>query len=681
MIDGKSYKSEGIILKNDRGVQAQREIIQSCSHCGYQRIIEVSNNENVNSECPHCKHTSFKGIKFKDSQLPKSTYTEMIQPAGFAIDIYQTPSRKISETSSIQYIDPILININPWQNKSSALFDVRESEGNAEILYYNVGNGNGYAVCLHCGRTVSDRSQLDDHKRLRGGKNSDNERNSICSGNDAPHAIHEHVILGGRFKTDFCEIRFREGDTHYSKDETLLYTLGAILSKELSHFLAIEEGEIGFGIKRYDQFSTVFIFDTAKGGAGYSSQFMLYADDIFVLAEKALSNCDCEKACTKCLIDRHTQWHLALLDRHQAWEWLNKAINIKVPDEYFTQYPNLKILMGSIKDEIGRLSYANKISKIRLYGSSDISKWNLEKISFINKLRHKVKIQFALDEQNQVYNVQDKISLIQISAWSEIWRQNPPTEKRLIPICQIQTNEGEIIEYLTEDFENLFNENWGNATSGIIFKNPNTVFENLNKIDTRIDEQHNFVVTIKEQDTISSNQIVDLILAKLSNKTDLKTSMQNQSFKVTYSDRYLKTPLGCLLMIQFIDRLKDLLDFKIESLNFKGQDFREDRAPYLIFNNFKNAYDRNNAVVEFAKQLNISNAVADNEVLPHYRYFEFKSNNISVIIRPDAGIAYDWYLSKSENGNLNMPMNAKKYYKIYKKSSNDLLYNISIENF
>ena len=677
VIDGKSYTSEGIILKNDRGVQAQREIIQSCSYCGYQRITEVANNENVNSECPHCGRTSFRGINFKDLDLRKKTYTEMIQPAGFAIDIYQTPSRKISEVSSIQYIDPLLINIKPWENKSSALFDVRESEDNAEILFYNVGNGNGYAVCLHCGRTGNDKRQLDSHKRLRGGKNNDNEKNAICSGNEAPHAIHEHVILGGRFKTDFCEIRFREDNNKYTKNETLLYTLGAVLSKELSHFLAIEEGEIGFGIKRYDQFSTVFIFDTAKSGAGYSSQFMLYADEIFKIAEKTLFNCDCDRACTKCLIDRHTQWHLDLLDRHQAWKWLKEAISIKVPVKYSSLYPDLKILMGSIKDEIGRLSYANKIKEIRLYGSSDISKWELEKISFINKLRDKVKIQFILDEVNQVLKVQDKISLIQISAWSEIWRQNTSSEKMLIPICKLKTIEGNVIEYLTENFENTFNENWGNTSTGIIYKNPNGVFENLKRKDIRIDEQYNFTVTVTEKNTISSNQIVDLILAKMISKIDLKKSMQNQSFKVTYSDRYLKTPLGCLLMVQFIDRLRDLLDFKIESLHFKGQDFKEDRSPNFIYNNFKNAHDRNNTVIELAKQLDISNAVAVIEELPHYRYFEFKSQKVSVIFRPDAGVAYDWFLSNSEKGNLNIK--AKNTVRIYKKSSNDLLYNISID--
>ena len=96
-------------------------------------------------------------------------------------------------------------------------------------------------------------------------------------------------------------------------------------------------------------------------------------------------------------------------------------------------------------------------------------------------------------------------------------------------------------------------------------------------------------------------------------------------------------------------------------------------------NNFKNAQDRNNSVVELAKQLGIGNVKAVNEELPHYRYFEFKSKNSAVIFRPDAGIAYDWFLSNSEKGNSKMPMNAKNNIRIYKKSSYDLLYTVSIK--
>jgi hypothetical protein len=272
----------------------------------------------------------------------------MIQPAGFAVDIYQTPNRKISETSRVQYVDPLLINVNPWQQNSNNLFDIRESDENGEILYYNVGNGNGFHVCLHCGKTGLSLEELNDHRRLRGGKDERND--TACTGNYTDTAIRPNVILGGKFKTDFCEIRIRDNNS-YSSDESLLYSLGAIFVKELASYLAIEEGELEFGVKRYDNYKTIFIFDTTKGGAGYANQFFLYADEIFKEAQKKLK-CDCQNACTKCLIDRKTQWHINLLDRNKAIDWLTTVNSITVPSEVAIVFPNAKRILGSVKQEL-----------------------------------------------------------------------------------------------------------------------------------------------------------------------------------------------------------------------------------------------------------------------------------------------------------------------------------------
>lgn len=46
-----------------------------------------------------------------------------------------------------------------------------------------------------------------------------------------------------------------------------------ILTKSLTSYLGIEESELSFGIKRYDKYRSLFIFDNAKGGAGYSVKF------------------------------------------------------------------------------------------------------------------------------------------------------------------------------------------------------------------------------------------------------------------------------------------------------------------------------------------------------------------------------------------------------------------------
>lgn len=679
VLDGKSYTSEGIILKNDRGVQAEREIIQSCSHCGYQRIIEVANNEGVDSKCPHCEHNSFVGINFKNPES-RGRFTEMIQPAGFAIDIYQRPSRKISEASSIQYVDPLLINIKPWQNVNTALFDSRESEGSAEILFYNVGNGNGYAVCLHCGRTAIDSDQLIGHKRLRGGRNNDNDRNTNCSGNENLYAIHQNVILGGRFKTDFCEMRFKDENDVFTRDESLLYTLGAVLSKELSNYLAVEEGEVKFGIKKYDQFSSIFIFDTAKGGAGYASQFTLYADEILKIAKAKLSQCNCDKACIRCLIDRNTQWHMHKLDRKLALRWLDRAINLQVPDKFLSTYPDLKTVIGGIKDEIGRMSYANKIKEVWFYGSSDVQLWDIEKLQIVNKLRGKARINFVLDRGNNAKSTQEKITLIQLAAWSDVWKQQVSSKALLKTICKILTDDDKVVEYLAEDFEKTFNLSWGNPANGFVYKNIGGFPEKLDPIEIKIDEQSIFEASIDESSTINSNEIADLLLSKVNGRLNLKSLMQNQSFDVHYTDRYLKTPFGCILMVQFIDRLSVKLGFDINSFTFNGQDFNEDRFPRLLFHNFQNATDRNNAIAGLAEQLEIPNSKAVIQNLPHYRYFEFKNKSLRVIIRPDAGIEYGWFYSGNASKQLfNERTNANDIFKINKKENNKLLYTISIE--
>ena len=52
--------------------------------------------------------------------------------------------------------------------------------------------------------------------------------------------------------------------------------------------------------KKYKGYLTIFIYDTAKGGAGYASQFNIHTEEILAQALKILENCSCQIACTKC---------------------------------------------------------------------------------------------------------------------------------------------------------------------------------------------------------------------------------------------------------------------------------------------------------------------------------------------------------------------------------------------
>lgn len=96
-------------------------------------------------------------------------------------------------------------------------------------------------------------------------------------------------------------------------DTETLYSLGVILSRKLTELLGVNDGEIEFG---YDNINhSIFIYDTALGGSGYSTLFREYKDTVLDMAYKALKSCDCERACTKCLIDRRSQWYLNYLSQ------------------------------------------------------------------------------------------------------------------------------------------------------------------------------------------------------------------------------------------------------------------------------------------------------------------------------------------------------------------------------
>jgi hypothetical protein len=155
--------------------------------------------------------------------------------------------------------------------------------------------------------------------------------------------------------------------------------------------------------------------------------------------------------------------------------------------------------------------------------------------------------------------------------------------------------------------------------------------------------------------------------------------MKSKTFDIVYSDRYLRTPLGCILLVQFINRLSEILDFKIDSFTYKGQNFDDERNPYYLYHNYQNANERNDAVEEFSKQIGILDSQALNDNLPHYRHFEFTNDEVKIIIRPDAGIEYGWNLTPRNQIKYNRQLNSSCPLTIQKKNNDGLLYTVSVE--
>ena len=106
--------------------------------------------------------------------------------------------------------------------------------------------------------------------------------------------------------------------------------------------------------------------------------------------------------------------------------------------------------------------------------------------------------------------------------------------------------------------------------------------------------------------------------------------------------------------------------------------FQNANYPVFIIHNYKDLEDYKNDLEQISKDYDFKVDLVDTSRLPHYRYFEFTSENLRFSIRIDGGIAHGFkpeaYL-KSDEMSLN-----KEIFNIKKDVRYDVIYNISIEN-
>ncbi|MFC2455863.1 MAG: DUF1998 domain-containing protein, partial [Segatella salivae] len=375
------YEPAGILMKNMYDDNTVRYIIQNCSRCGYTTI----NHGSALNDCPKCGgKDTMHGIKNMNIST-EQRFTEVVEPAAFSVAFGSKPTRKINAQGEMNLIQPVLLEMDPWQGRtSSAKMIVRCSTTKSEILFFNRGrSGYGFAFCPYCGRMVSEAKPnlldklLAGHKHLSSGV--------PCQGGEMNgRNIRRHVLLVGRYQTDFVEVKFYKADNTLEKDEETLYSLGVILSRKLTELLGVNDGEIDFG---YDGSNhSIFIYDTALGGAGYSTLFREYKDMVLDKAYETLSGCSCERACTKCLIDRKSQWYLNYLNRQKALDWLEMERKSRIaPKDIADFIQDTSAVTTDFATEMYQVTRNKNVSAMKLYVDNDYSDWHVEDFPY-NKL-------------------------------------------------------------------------------------------------------------------------------------------------------------------------------------------------------------------------------------------------------------------------------------------------------
>ncbi|MFT4803121.1 MAG: ATP-dependent helicase YprA (DUF1998 family) [Polaribacter sp.] len=676
LIDGLNYKSSGIVMRNNWGDSAERNVIQGCKSCGYQRLLEVQGD--IGDNCPKCNHIgSFKGLELGEH---KGSYTELVEPAGFSIDLYSSPNRVVSEKSKPQYLEPLLLNIEPWATNQNRFIDFRTSSNQkeAQILFYNTGEGEGYSLCMDCGKVETSRERLEGHNRLRGGRDSNGQ--SIC----AAQNVRENIILGSKFNTDFTEIRLKNINHTFVNDKKLAYSLGVIFTKSLAEYLAIEEAELGFGIKKYNGYQTIFIYDTAKGGAGYASQFRLYADKIVELALDVLCNCDCQNACTKCLIDRSTQWHIEELDRFIAIDWLRATMENQLPKELVSKEDKVSVIYGSLNDEINRLNYHFGIKEINIHINSKIAEWAIENISWIENLkRDRITINLVIEGAVAFVNNQEKLTTYLLSHSFNLKQGKNHHIFDFPTHLAVTLKNGDNISYISKGSYDSLNEDWTFNIIEKFFKVEDAVLESYELFALpELATGNLFESRIKGSipKNSKSNSLVKLMTENLKDHKELLSKIANQTYKVSYFDKYNQSEFSMRLMLQFINQIKELWSINVLELNVhqSKSDFKSYNYPEYIIHNYKDLDDYVYDLKEISHNFNFTVNCNEEYRLPHYRFFEFKGEKSSFSIRIDAGVAHGLKpVGRLRSEDMSMD---NQIFDIRKDVNYDIIYNISLED-
>jgi len=275
VLDGRVYRSGGVTLnwhvppdhEAPSEIQSLRWVwrCQSCGGNGTRPTRPES--------CPHC------------GKYSSDTFTcyEYLQPASFAVDIRWQPHNDVTLPQYIPVRDPLIsLEGADWLAMPSPRLGRYRVSLRGSLFHRTDGlYGEGYALCLRCGRADSmladarlsgafadEHGNPKPHQRLRGGKNHDREQ--ACPGSHEPWTIKQGLRLGLVTHTEVLELQLHDPANGRPIDRVTGYSLAVALRQALAQRLGVEEREIGCtvtpnrSVEGYPAFS-IYLFDTAVG--------------------------------------------------------------------------------------------------------------------------------------------------------------------------------------------------------------------------------------------------------------------------------------------------------------------------------------------------------------------------------------------------------------------------------
>lgn len=391
VIDGMVYQSRGVTLNwhapaSEKSISEIQNLRRAwrCNHCGSSGTSLGADNV---SACPDC------GAMLSAS---KETLFDYLDPAGFAVDLYVAPHNDVSQQSYVPVQRPWIDARGPWRPLSNPARGQMRTSDCGTVFHYSSGtSGNGYAICLHCGRAEpmpSDSEMLPElfqdhktgqyreHRRLRGAEGGET---AVCTGSHSSFAIKRDLRLGHESSTDVLELLFYGLDGKPLNDVPTAFSIAVAVRSSIATLLGIEITELGCDTKpvqlpgsRVGQ--AIVIYD--HNASGYCSSVTEKIDEVLNHAyEFLLCAADCPDACQCCLLQFDTRYRLPDLNRHAALEFMGGAwiehLGLPANEAFFGNESYAE--WQSLAEAITRSLAMPGAGTLRLYLQGSAQDWDL----------------------------------------------------------------------------------------------------------------------------------------------------------------------------------------------------------------------------------------------------------------------------------------------------------------
>ncbi len=380
VLDGVVYRSAGLTLnwhipadqEDIREVQ-NLKFVWRCRHCG------ASGSSHSLDEARICQSCG--------KNIAAEYLREFIEPAGFAVDFYETPNNDIDTQSFIPVEQPWISLEAPWTPLPNPDLGRFRTSSKGHVFHQSRGiHGTGYALCLECGRAEPMQTDggLPDkfrqpHRKLRRSKDDA----PFCPGSEESWKIKSGITLGHEAWTDVCEIQLKTKDGIWLNDKVAATTLAVALRDALAELMGVQATELACNVKpvRMDdgtRCQSILLFD--RNAAGYASSLGRFIESVFHKARHQLQcPANCDSVCPQCVLDFDQRFAAEQMDRHCALEvisepWL-KALAL--PEEYAYLGGESRLECLPLVEAIWQSISENTITELYFHVGGDPEQWDV----------------------------------------------------------------------------------------------------------------------------------------------------------------------------------------------------------------------------------------------------------------------------------------------------------------